>query len=168
MAPVISHPSSPMTQEEFIRHLQPQQEPLRRFLLTLCCGDRFTADDIAQDAMLKAWMGFDRFKGEARFSTWLFKIGYNCWLNHRYQSKTSPLPDEDPISDSAADETFRYQELYQAISELNPNERAAILLFYMEEKNIKEIASIMNTKTGTVKSLLSRGRDKLRNKVDSE
>lgn len=153
-----------MTREEFIQHIGTQQEPLRRFLLVLCRGDRFTADDIAQDAMLKAWIGMGSYRGDAKFSTWLFKIAYNCWCNRHYQ--TPPIAEAE--TEICTDDPFRYQELYQAISELNDKERAAILMFYMEDKNIKDIAAIMNIPTGTVKSLLSRGRNKLKIKLDDE
>lgn len=144
------------------------QEPLRRFLLVLCGGDSFTADDIAQDACVKAWLGADGFRGTSKFSTWLFRIAYNCWYDRRYESKgediESPAAQQVAGSDST-DEGFRYQALYQAIDGLRPAEKAAVLLFYMEGWSIKEISGIMNVPQGTVKSLLSRGRDNLRIKL---
>lgn len=157
-----------MTSQEFIQHLQPLQESFRRFLLALCDGDRFTADDIAQDALLRAWMGMDRYRGEAKFSTWLFKIGYNCWLDRHYQRHTERITEGAFEVEVHTGDPFRYQDLYQAISELNTQERAAILLFYMEDKSIKDIATILDIKTGTVKSLLSRGRSKLKIKLQDE
>ena len=157
-----------MTREEFTSHLRDVQEPLRRFLLLLCEVDSFTADDIAQDACVKAYLAIDRFRGESRFSTWIFRIAYNSWCDRKYERKVDSLdsPDSAGIPDEAgADDTFRYQALYLAISSLKPSERAAILLFYMEDKSIKEISSIMNIPTGTVKSLLSRGRANLKIKI---
>ena len=141
---------------------------VRRFLLSLCEGDSFTADDIAQDACVKAYLAIDRFRGESRFSTWIFRIAYNSWCNRKHERKAGSLVNLDSASipDSAeADDAFRYQALYQAISSLKPSERATILLFYMEDKSIKEISSIMNIPTGTVKSLLSRGRVNLKIKI---
>lgn len=157
-----------MTREEFTSHLRDVQEPLRRFLLSLCEGDSFTADDIAQDACVKAYLAIDRFRGEARFSTWIFRIAYNSWCNRKYERKACSLEYQDSASipdEAGADDAFRYQALYQAISSLKPNEKAAILLFYMEDKSIKEISSIMDIPTGTVKSLLSRGRANLKIKI---
>lgn len=157
-----------MTREEFTIHLRDAQEPLRRFLLSLCAGDSFTADDIAQDACVKAYLAMDRFRGEARFSTWLFRIAYNSWCNRKYNSRAEGLVNSD-ISriqdDCSADAAFKYQHLYQAIDGLKPNEKAAILLFYMEDKSIKEISSIMGIPSGSVKSLLSRGRTNLKIKM---
>ena len=157
-----------MTREEFTSHLRDVQEPLRRFLLSLCEGDSFTADDIAQDACVKAYLAIDKFRGESRFSTWIFRIAYNSWCDRKYERKVDSLdsPDSAGIPDeSGADDRFRYQALYQAISSLKPSERAAILLFYMEDKSIKEISSIMDVPAGTVKSLLSRGRANLKIKI---
>lgn len=157
-----------MTREEFTFHLQDVQEPLRRFLLSLCEGDSFTADDIAQDACVKAYLAMDKFRGEARFSTWLFKIAYNSWCNRKYDSKLESIERSDTThlaDDASADEVFKYQPLYQAISTLKPKEKAAILLFYMEDRSIKEISSILRVSPGTVKSLLSRGRAFLKIKM---
>ena len=70
-----------MTKEKFIELVIEEQEPLRRFLLALCKGDAFTADDLAQEALLKAYISFNKFEGRSKFSTWLFRIAYNCWCN---------------------------------------------------------------------------------------
>lgn len=161
-----------MDKEQFIREIKDVQEPLRRFLLTLCGGDAFTADDIAQDACVKAWIASDGFRGNSKFSTWMFKIAYNSWCDRKYAGKDSASLDSVPalqISDSStADGQFLYQDLYAAIGNLSGNEKVAILLFYMEDRDIKEISKIMDMPQGTVKSLLSRGRAKLRIKLESE
>ena len=155
-----------MTKEQFILELKGQQEPLRRFLLALCNGDSFEADDIAQEASVKAWISIDHFRGSSKFSTWLFKIAYNTWCDSMKGNEASCTIDcmeaKQQASDSESDEGFKYQDLYQAISSLSPNEKAVILLFYMEDRAIKEIASITGMPTGTIKSLLSRGRSKLK------
>jgi RNA polymerase sigma-70 factor (ECF subfamily) len=66
---------------------------------------------------------------------------------------------------SPSDDGFTYQELYCAIDRLNVSERTAVLLFYMEDRPIKEIAVIMNVTEGTVKGYLSRGREHLKTKL---
>lgn len=157
-----------MTREQFIREIRTQQEPLRRFLLVLCEGDAFTADDIAQDACVKAWIAADSFRGASKFSTWLFKIAWNCWCDRKYESRGTSIdsPESRMVTgDAQADDAFRYQALHQAIEGLKPNEKAAILLFYMEDRSIKEIAAILGIPQGSVKSLLSRGRANLRIKL---
>ena len=71
-----------MTRERFITEVREQQEPLRRFLLALCNGDSALADDIAQDALVRAYVASGSFLGLAKFSTWLFRIAYNCYIDH--------------------------------------------------------------------------------------
>ena len=98
------------------------------------------------------------------------RIAYNCWCSRSSKPQDSSIDTDKNvarygISPDSADEHFKYQSLSKAISELNPNEKAAILLFYMEDKEIKEIAVIMDMPEGTVKSLLSRGRTKLKIKL---
>jgi len=157
-----------MTREEFISAVRGSQESLRRFLLVLCGGDAFTADDLAQDACMKAWLALDSFKGKSLFSTWLFKIAYNSWCDRKYDGRENSLDEREAADRSSgvtADESFKYQDLYQAINGLSPNEKIAILLFYMEDLSIKDISKIMDKPEGTVKSLLSRGRDNLRIKM---
>lgn len=159
-----------MTKQQFIELVSAEQESLRRFLRGLCAGDGFLADDIAQEALLKAYLSFERFEGRSRFSTWLFRIAYNCWYDHLRKINNAGWEQLDDGGVSAydagpadeADSRFRFQDLYMAIRSLKPLEQAVILLFYMEEKSIKEIESITGMPSGTVRSYLSRGREKLR------
>ena len=155
-----------MTKEQFILEIKPLQEPLRRFLLGLCGGDSFTADDIAQNACVKAWIALDSFRGASKLSTWLFRIAYNSWCDRKYSGAGVDIDAaRQAEDDSRSDSAFEYQPLYQAIALLKPQEKAAILLFYMEERSIKEISAIMGVPTGTAKSLLSRGRNNLKIKL---
>lgn len=167
-----------MTRERFIEHVSQSQESLRRFLCVLCGGDVSRADDIAQEALLKAYMSFERFEGKAKFSTWLFRIGYNCFYDYRHKSRkceTEPLaeghcadggmvPSGPVYADESeeADRRFRHQQLYMAIEALSEHERTVVVLFYMEDKSIKEIALITGMPSGTVRSYLSRARVHLR------
>ena len=167
-----------MTKEQFIELIAAEQESLRRFLRGLCRGDGFTADDIAQEALLKAYLSFKHFEGRSRFSTWLFRIGYNCWYDHiRKVDKSMALPSIDDEGKGAivrrkamsvadeSDPTARndqYDQLYMAIGSLSRQEQAVILLYYMEEKSIREIELITEMPSGTIRSHLSRGREHLR------
>jgi RNA polymerase sigma-70 factor (ECF subfamily) len=72
-----------MSPERFIDLVRAEQESLRRFLLALCGGDQSLADDIAQDALVRAYVASGSFLGLSRFSTWLFRIAYNCYVDYR-------------------------------------------------------------------------------------
>ena len=164
-----------MTKEQFIEMIAQEQESLRRFLRGLCSGDGFLADDIAQEALLKAYLSFERFEGRARFSTWLFRIAFNCWYDSRkragkeseWLSLEAGPPGETDVQESDIDIRYEYQQLHMAIGGLPLQEQTVILLFYMEEKSIKEIEMITGMPSGTIRSHLSRGRRHLKEYLET-
>ena len=156
-----------MSPERFIDLVRTEQESLRRFLLALCAGDSFEADDIAQDALVRAYVASGSFLGLSKFSTWLFRIAYNCYIDRkrRPDRKTTDLDSPEVLQIAAIDETdaaFKYQQLYNALDKIPDKERAAIILHYFEDLSIKEIASILQIPVGTVKYHLSNGRNHLK------
>ena len=156
-----------MTREVFIAHVEREQEALRGFLLALCCGNKDDADDLAQDALVKAYLSLAGYRDEGRFRSWLFKIAHNTFLNHKAGCRTMDSIDEARtlISGTAADSSFEHQDLYLALRTLPPKERSAITLFYLNGYSIKEIAAITDASQDAVKQQLSRGRDKLKSKL---
>lgn len=153
-----------MTREQFVKHIEGTQEAFRRFLVALCCGDAALADDIAQDAYVKAYLSCDSFSNPEKFKAWIFAIGHNTFLSHVRSHKSFADYNEaqSVISPEASDSRFRYQELYSALSQLPDKERTSVLLFYMEGYQIKEIADIEGTSQDAVRQHLSRGRTHLR------
>lgn len=154
-----------MNREEFIALISSEQESLRRFLLALCSGNRMEAEDIAQEAMVKAYIASGRFVERHKFSTWLFKIAYNTFLDHKRLARNRETDLEEAslmAGSSSADQRFEYQDLYAAIDTLPLKEKTSMLLFYVSGYDIKEIARITDSTQFAVKKQLSRGRDKLR------
>ena len=157
-----------MTQERFIDLVRTEQEPLRRFLLALCNGDAALADDIAQDALVRAYVASGSFLGLSKFSTWLFRIAYNCFVDNCRKARPDQVSVDDAMSLPSTDTTdasFRYQQLYQALERVPEKERAAIALFYFEDLSIKEIAAVLSMPQGTVKYHLSMGRTHLKQHI---
>lgn len=156
-----------MEKEQFITLVQREQEALRRFLLALCCGNKDEADDIAQEAFIKAYLTISKFHDENKFNSWLYKIAYNTFIDHvRSKRMLTPLNDAShEISESTADNAFNYQELYNALDTLSPKERSAILLYYLKGYAIKEIGKITDCSEDAVKAQLSRGRKQLKTKI---
>ena len=147
--------------------MEREQEALRGFLLYLCWGNKEEADDIAQDALVKAYLSSAGYQEKGRFRSWLFKIAHNTFLNHKASLRYTESIEEARtlVSNSAADASFEHQDLYLALRTLPPKERSAITLFYLNGYNIKEIATITDTSEDAVKKQLSRGRDKLKEKL---
>ncbi len=156
-----------MTREVFIAHVEREQEALRGFLLALCCGNKSDADDLAQDALVKAYLSLSGYQNKGKFRSWLFKIAYNTFLNHKAGCRTMESIDEARtlIGGTEADASFVHQDLYLALRTLPPKERSAITLYYLNGYSIKEIAKITDTSDNAVKQQLSRGRDKLKAKL---
>ena len=144
--------------------MEREQGALRGFLLALCCGKKDDADDLAQDALVKAYLSLAGYQNKGKFRSWLFKIAYNTFLNHKASCRTMESIDEarSLIGGPAADSSFEHQDLYLALRTLPPKERSAITLFYLNGYSIKDIAAITDASQDAVKQQLSRGRDKLK------
>ena len=156
-----------MTRDRFISEVRACQGRLRRFLASLC-GDAALADDLAQEALVRAYVSSDRFIGN--FKAWLFRIAYNCFIDNLRRvpapSASMDAPEVLHVADgSASDAAFRHEELRRALTRIPEKERTAIVLHYFEDLPVKEIASIMQIPAGTVKYHLSVGRDHLRQHI---
>lgn len=158
-----------MTREQFITEVEGTQAALRRFLVALSCGDAALADDLAQEAYIKAYLSIDSLSCSSKFRPWIYRIAYNTFLNHRRSVAADCVGYDEatlPASTYNADSSFRYQGLYQALNQLPDKERTSVLLYYMEGYSIKEIAELEDLSQDAVRQHLSRGRKHLRNLID--
>ena len=156
-----------MTREKFISEVRACQGQLRRFLASLC-GDAALADDIAQEALTRAYVTSERFIGN--FKAWLFRIAYNCFIDNLRRSPDGAVDIDSREAmrlggGAASDASFEHEELQRALALIPEKERTAIVLFNFEDLPIKEIATIMGTPAGTVKYYLSVGRNHLKEHI---
>ena len=131
-----------MTRDQFVRQISQEQAALRRFLTALCCGNSTTADDMAQDTLLKAYMQLSQYDERGRFASWLMKIAYRVFIDNRRKLKShaeEPIASAKIIQDAQqTDNTFRYQALYIALEALSEKVRITMLLHYMQGYQVKE------------------------------
>lgn len=141
------------------------QSPIRRFFLNQTMGDGQLSDDLAQDTFVKAYVNIGKYRGVSSFSTWLYRIAYNVFYDYvRSHKMTEDL--ERPAVHSKQGEhrdTTMQMDIYRALAILSEPERTCITLQLMEGQSIEYISEITGIAQGTVKSHLSRGKQKLTN-----
>jgi RNA polymerase sigma-70 factor (ECF subfamily) len=135
------------------------------------CGDRSRAEDMAQEAFLRAFRGLAGWRREAAFSTWLFALATNVYRSElaRIPVRTVGLDRIGELPDKAAgQEDSRERIVRRAVGSLPPKYRDAVTLFYFHEMNIAAAAHSLGVPEGTLKARLARGRDMLRKKLVQE
>ena len=152
----------------FAELVRRHQSQVRTVLRRLTRGDVALADDLAQETFLLAWRNLPRFRFEARFSTWLYRIAFNAWQSEarRKHDLVLDLDDEAPPPDSGAfaempDIAARI-DLERALATLNDGERAALAACYYADLTHEEAALALGMPVGTVKTHVLRAKAKLR------
>jgi RNA polymerase sigma-70 factor (ECF subfamily) len=131
-------------------------------------GSEAAAEDIVQDALLRVWINAPRWRPEAAFRTWLYRIVVNLCLNARRRSPDLPLDAAEQVAHPgpAPDEQLRLRErdrqLAGAIMALPERQRAAIVLTYQEGLGNADVAEVLDTSVSSVEALLVRARRTLR------
>ena len=129
------------------------------------------AEDLTQEVMLKINRALNTFRGEAKLSTWIYRIATNTALDRLRNSSTRPIV-ENAVSDDmldadtlSLDEQICHKERYECyrdfVQDLPPNYRTVVALSELEELAVAEIADILGLSVDVVKIRLHRGRTKL-------
>jgi RNA polymerase sigma-70 factor (ECF subfamily) len=133
------------------------------------CRDRGRAEELAQEAFLRAWRGLAHWRRESSFSTWLFALAANVFRSELKRFPTASLPLEEvpepagPASQlSALQEKSWHEALRRAVLALPPRYREPVILFYFHEMDVAAAARTMGLPEGTLKARLSRARALLR------
>lgn len=135
-------------------------------------GNREDAQEVSQDAFLKAYQALDGYKGESKFSTWIYRIIYNTAIS-RLRKKKLPITSMDDehvkvdiVGDTQSalkslkgEERKRY--LNEAMNKLENDERVILTLFYLDEKTVDEVSEITGWSPSNVKVKLHRARKRL-------
>jgi RNA polymerase sigma-70 factor (ECF subfamily) len=139
--------------------------------------DRSRTDDLAQDVFLKVYRGLPYFRGEARLSTWIYRIVQNVCAQARSQQRpeVSLEPDRDGrprLDPGAIDGAFAHLEtrdrLEKAIQQLPDNYQLLIAAHYLQGVQYEDLAAALDIPLGTVKTHLHRAKRRLREILDPE
>ncbi len=136
------------------------------------------AQDLAQDVFIKAYIHIQSFDPKQKFSSWLYRIAHNEFINAIKKKGREPIPIFDPdtffphpISTLNADDGIHKKDIAdmmeKCLSTLNPKYREPLILYYIEELDYKEIADIMRLPSSTVGVRLKRGKDMLKKAYDA-
>lgn len=159
-----------------------RKEGPRLFTLAVrLTGNTADGQDLAADTFVRAFRSFDSFRGDAAFSTWVYRICMNLWKNRlrtmkrrkfwshfslgEREDEDSPsldLPGSEPPLDAEMEAGERRLRVEEALGNLEPEDRSILLLRETEDRSYDDIASTLGIPLGTVKSRLARSRDKLR------
>jgi RNA polymerase sigma factor (sigma-70 family) len=130
------------------------------------------AEEVAQDAFVRAWLALPRFRGESSFSTWLHRIVAGRALDRAevLRNRRARETDVDEAGVLAAADSgpgaieahFRARAMERLVGELPAAQRAAVTLFYYEDHSVEQVAAVLGMPENTVKTHLSRARATLR------
>jgi len=128
------------------------------------------AEDVAQEAFVRAWLALPRFRGESAFTTWLHRIVVRRAFDRleqiqRRRGRETELDAASELPASAGEDpsvSSRTRRLEMLIATLAPMQRAAVTLFYYEDRSVEEVAHTLGMPENTVKTHLSRARAALR------
>lgn len=161
----------PLAFEELVR---PHLSAIRRFALSFCRNPT-DADDLAQDALIKAFRSFGTYDGRAALPTWLYTVARSTFLDSLRGRLVRARGREDEIDETASDserppeglleERQQAEQLWDAIRALPPRFRVPLLLSDVEGMSYADIAEVEGVPIGTVRSRISRARDQLANRL---
>lgn len=135
------------------------------------CGNAYDADEAAQEAFVAAWRALPNFRGDAKFSTWLYRLTTNAAIDvmrreKRHQTvgdgEMIDLADDADSPQETVERTEQQEAVQKALATLSEEYREVLLLRYMEELDYAEIAEVLQLPSGTVKSRINRAKAALK------
>lgn len=145
-------------------------------------GNPQEAEDIAQEAFIRAYVNINSFNQDLKFSTWLFRIATNLCIDRIRKKKPdfyldaevsgtegltmySQIPSETLLPEQELESLELHEKIQEEILKLPEKYRSAIVLKYIEELSLNEISEILKLPVGTVKTRIHRGREALRQQL---
>lgn len=153
--------------QAFAALVRRHQSAVRSLLRRLTAGQHALADDLAQETFLQVYRKLAQFRADAQFSTWLYRIATNAYLQHLRAQRIElslddmPAPAADAVADLAPDADLQL-DMARAFAVLSPAERTALVQCYHLDMSHEEAAATLKCPVGTLKSHIARGKQKLK------
>lgn len=156
-----------MTKEQLGQLILSSERQLYATAKSILMNDQDCADAI-QEAIVKAFSKIHSLKNDKYAKTWLMRILINeCYTIGRQMGRIEAMEDEN-MESFVQEETRDYSELYRAVNKLKEELKLPVILYYMEEFSVKEIAQILDISEGAVQKRLVRARQKLKAEIKLE
>lgn len=149
--------------DRFIEEIKANHRIIRKVCLVYA-QTKDDQDDLFQECLYNAWKAFPKFRNDAKFSTWLYKLALNTALYHQRKNKFSSMEVEIELAKNPKielEDNDNFEQLYHAIMILNPIEKSVILL-YLEGLSYREIGEITGFTETNIGAKLSRIKEKLK------
>jgi len=155
-------------ESDFISLIETHQRIIHK-VCNLYMQDAQDKKDLFQEIILAAWKGYPQFKGEARFSTWLYRVALNTAITffrkEQRQPVTAPLPEQLILAnDNNEAITEQLTVMHQAIAQLSAVDKALVML-YLEDYNYNEMGDMMGITANNVAVKMNRIKTRLRETV---
>jgi len=152
-------------EKQFEKHIR-ENELLIHKVCRIYAYTTVDREDLFQEVVIQLWNAYPNFKGESKFSTWLYKVALNTAITGLRKKKDfiesrepAQLPEQTSEENGGRQEELR--RLYNAIEQLNQVEKAIVML-YMEDKSYEEMEEILGMTQGNLRVKMNRIRDRLR------
>jgi RNA polymerase sigma-70 factor (ECF subfamily) len=156
-----------VTEQEFVKKVTESQGIVHK-VCGIYCDNEEDKKDLFQEILIQLWKSYPSFRGDSKFSSWMYRVGLNVAISNLRKSKTkkedSTLPNSfDSISRESEEQSLSLEKglLREAIQQLNEIEKG-IMMLYLEEKQNDEIAEIMGITQNNVRVKMNRIRNKLK------
>lgn len=160
-------------EKTFIEFFKPNQKLIHK-ICRIYTNNAEDHEDLFQEITIQLWKSFSGFKGEARFSTWMYRVALNTAITlfRKPQKNNAQTVDIDISSlkmeyESYEDDGDKLQTMYKAIYTLSDVEKALIMM-YLEDKPYKEIGEILGITEGNARVKMNRAKNNLKNIINTK
>lgn len=160
-------------EKTFIEFFKPNQKLIHK-ICRIYTDNAEDHEDLFQEITIQLWKSFPGFKGEAKFSTWMYRVALNTAITlfRKPKKQDSQAVDIDVSSlkmeyEVYEDDEYKLQKMYKTIYELSDIEKALIMM-YLEDKSYKEIGEILGITEGNARVKMNRAKNNLKTKINTK